>query len=224
MESVEDRRTRVKAIIRKLDRAYPDADCQLNFSTPLELLVATILAAQCTDERVNMTTPELFEEYDSAEDYANVHLNHLYSQIRSCGTYRQKGKNIKAACQAIVEKHGGKVPDNIDDLASLPGLGRKSANVILGNAFGVPSIIVDTHVLRLSGRLGLARQHNVEKKYADKVERELLEVVPEADRTRFSHLLAAHGRACCTARKPRCPECPILDLCPYEDKTPPEEL
>lgn len=222
MEPVADRKKRVRKIITRLKREYPDPRCMLDFSTPLELLVATILAAQCTDERVNRTTPTLFKKYKTAKDYADAPLEALEPLIKSCGTFRNKAKAIKAACREIVENHGGEVPDTMEELSALSGVGRKTANVVLGNAFGVPSVIVDTHVLRLSGRLGLATPHNVEKKYADKIERELLEVVPRNARTLFSHLLGFHGRACCTARKPRCPECPILKLCPYPDKSPPE--
>jgi len=222
MESIADRKKRVRKIITKLKKQYPDPRCMLDFSTPLELLVATILAAQCTDERVNMTTPTLFAKYRTARDYAEASLPELEGLIKSCGTFRNKAKAIKAACGEIVAKHGGEVPSTMEELHALTGIGRKSANVIMGCAFGVPSIIVDTHVLRLSGRLGLATPHNVEKKYADKIEKELLEVVPPKARTHFSHLLAWHGRHCCTARKPRCPECAIEKLCPYPDKSPPE--
>ncbi|MFP4058134.1 MAG: endonuclease III [Candidatus Brocadiia bacterium] len=224
MDSLEDRKRRVRTLIDRLESAYPDARCLLDFSTPLDLLVATILAAQCTDERVNKTTPEVFKRFQSPEDYANAHLNTLYSLFRPCGTYRQKARSVKKACQAIAEQHGGEVPRDIEQLSALPGVGRKTANVVLGNAFGVPSIIVDTHVLRLAGRLGLASPHNVKQKYADKIEQELLPIVPERQRTRFSHLLTFHGRFCCTARKPRCPECPIEDLCPYDQKTTEEQL
>ena len=222
MESIADRKKRVRKIITRLEKEYPDPRCMLDFSTPLELLVATILSAQCTDKRVNMTTPTLFARYTTAKDYADAPLEELEPLIKSCGTFRNKAKAIKAACREIVEKHGGQVPANLDELWALDGVGRKTANVVLGNAFGIPSIIVDTHVLRLSGRLALARPHNVEKKYADKIEKELLDVVPPGSRTLFSHLLAWHGRALCTARKPRCPECPIIKLCPYPDKSPPE--
>ena len=222
MEPLADRKKRVRKIITRLKKAYPDPRCMLDFETPLELLVATILAAQCTDERVNRTTPTLFRKYRAAKDYAQAPLPELEGLIRSCGTFRNKAKAIKAACGEIVERHGGEVPDTMDELYALTGVGRKSANVIMGCAFAVPSVIVDTHVLRLSGRLGLATPHNVEKKYADKIERELLEILPRKARTLFSHLLAWHGRGCCTARKPRCPECAIETLCPCPDKSPPE--
>lgn len=218
MESLEERKKRVRKIIARLKKQYPDARCLLDHSNPLELLLATILAAQCTDERVNLATPEVFKRFKTAEDYAQARSSTLEKLFKSCGTFRQKARSVKAACQALVERHGGQVPKDLEALASLPGVGRKTGNVVLGNAFGVPGIIVDTHVLRLSGRLGLASAHNVEKKYAEKVEAELAEVVPKKDWTLFSHLLSFHGRALCKARKPACGECPIARLCPYPGK------
>jgi len=218
MESLEERKKRVRKIISGLKKRYPDARCLLDHSNPLELLVATILAAQCTDERVNLTTPAVFERYRTAADYARAPLPRLEKLFKSCGTFRQKARAVKAACQALVERHGGEVPRDLAALASLPGVGRKTANVVVANAFGVPGIIVDTHVLRLSGRLGLATPHNVEKKYADKVEAELAEVVPKKDWTLFSHLLSFHGRHICKARRPACGECPIARLCPFPEK------
>jgi len=206
-------------LAERLARGYPKAGCSLNFSSPFELLVATILSAQCTDKRVNLTTPSIFSRYKTAADYAEAPLEDLEALFRSCGTFRNKAKAVKASCQEIVEKRGGEVPGDMERLHALPGLGRKSANVILGCAFDVPSIIVDTHIVRLSGRLGLATPHFVEKKYAEKIERELLDIVPKKDRTLFSHLLGTHGRECCSARKPKCPDCPIHKLCPYPDKT-----
>jgi endonuclease-3 len=222
MEPVADRKKRVRKIITRLKKQYPDAKCLLDHSTPIELLVATILAAQCTDERVNKETPKVFARYKTAADYAAAPQPELEKMIRSCGTFRRKAKAIKEACQAIADEHGGEVPADLDVLSALPGVGRKTANVVLANCFGLPSIIVDTHALRLSGRLGLATPHNVEKKYADKIERELMEVVPKRDWTLFSHLLTFHGRFTCLARKPKCPECVIDSLCPYPDKTPRE--
>lgn len=219
MEPVAERRKRVRKIITSLKKEYPDARCMLEFRTPLDLLVATILAAQCTDARVNVTTPTLFQKYETPADYAKAPQEELEGLIRSCGTFRRKAAAIRACCQAIIERHGGEVPRDLEALAALPGVGRKTGNVLLGNVFGVPSIIVDTHVLRLSGRLGLATPHNVEKKYADKVELELVEVVPRKDGTLFSHLIGFHGRAICVARKPRCPQCAINPLCPYPEKT-----
>jgi len=219
MESVADRKKRVVKIIAKLKPQYPDARCLLDHTNPLELLVATILAAQCTDERVNKTTPVLFQRFKSAADYAAVPPEELEPLIRSCGTFRNKARSIKAMAQALIERHGGQVPADLDALSSLPGVGRKTANVVLGNCFGIPAIIVDTHMIRVSGRLGLASPHNVEKKYADKIERELIEAVPQKDWTLFSHLIAFHGRAICIARKPACPACVLNPLCPYPEKT-----
>jgi endonuclease III len=219
MESATERQERVRQIIRRLKKAYPDSRCLLNHQTPLELLVATILAAQCSDARVNLTTPAVFAKYPTAADYAAAPIAELERLFRSCGTFRQKARAVKHCCQTLLERHGGEVPADVAALASLPGVGRKTANVVLGNCFGVPSIIVDTHVLRLSGRLALASPHNVEKKYADKVEMELMDVVPVVERTLLSHLLGSHGRAVCVARKPDCPRCVIRELCPFPDKT-----
>ena len=209
----------MRKLITRLKKLYPDPKCMLDFETPLELLVATILAAQCTDERVNLTTPALFARYRTAQDYASVSQAELEALIRSCGTFRRKAEGIRKACQTLLDQHGGRVPRDLDALADLPGVGRKTGNVVMGCAFGVPSVIVDTHVLRLTGRLGLATPHNVEKKYADKIEQELLAVVPPKERTVFSHQLTYHGRAVCVARKPRCPECVIASLCPFPEKT-----
>jgi endonuclease-3 len=220
MEPVADRKKRVARLMAKLKKAYPDARCLLDHSSPLELLVATILAAQCTDERVNKTTPEVFARYKAAADYAAAAPDELEPLIRSCGTFRNKAKAIKAACQALVEKHGGQVPAEMEALSSLPGVGRKTANVVLANCFGVPGIIVDTHMIRVAGRLGLASPHNVEKKYAEKIEKELMEAVPQNDSTLFSHLMTFHGRRTCFARKPDCPSCAVTALCPYPEKTP----
>jgi len=219
MESVADRTKRVRKIITRLKKAYPDADCLLHYSTPLELLIATIMSAQCTDERVNKTTPAVFAKYATAADYAVAPTDELEALIRSCGTFRNKAKAIKAACTQIAEKHGGEVPRTMDALQGLDGVGRKTANVVLGTVFGVPAIIIDTHAMRLSGRLALASPHNVKQKYADKIEKELAEVVAPKHQTLFSHQLTWHGRFCCKARKPECPRCPIVALCPYPDKT-----
>jgi endonuclease-3 len=219
MESVADRKKRVARIIARLKRRYPDARCLLDHSDPLELLVATILAAQCTDGRVNKTTPEVFARFRTPADYAAASPEDLEPLIRSCGTFRNKARAITAMAQALIERHGGAVPADLDALSSLPGVGRKTANVVLANCFGIPGIIVDTHMIRVAGRLGLASPHNVEKKYADKIEKELMEVVPQKSWTLFSHLMTFHGRFTCTARKPTCPACPINPLCPYSEKT-----
>ena len=218
-ESKEAKSKRMARIIRRLAKQYPDARVLLDYSTPLELLVATILAAQCTDAKVNETTPAIFAKYKTAKHYAQASLEELQDAFKQIGLFRNKSKSVKAACTELVEKHTGTVPDDIDSLAGLSGVGRKTANVVLGNAFGKPAIIVDTHVLRVAGRLGLASKHNVEKKYADKIEKELMDIVPKSKWTQTSHLMTWHGRNICVARKPRCPICPVSDLCPYPDKT-----
>lgn len=200
---------RVRMILRRLAKAYPDARCALNFSTPLELLIATILSAQCTDVRVNMVTPALFARFRSAADYAAADSLELERMIQSTGFFRAKAKSIRAACRRIVEEHDGKVPAVLDDLVKLPGVGRKTANVVLGNCFDVPGITVDTHVGRLSRRLGLTTLTDPVK-----VERDLMAVIPEKDWTIFSHRMIYHGRQICHARKPDCPQCVLEDICP----------
>jgi len=219
MESAADRKKRVAKIIATLRKAHPDARCLLYHSNPLELLVATILAAQCTDDRVNKTTPALFPRFKAAADYAAVPPEELEPLIRSCGTFRNKARAIIAMAQALIERHAGQVPAELDALANLPGVGRKTANVVLANCFGGEGIIVDTHMIRVAGRLGLASPHNVEKKYAEKIEKELMEIVPPGQWTEFSHLMTFHGRFTCTARNPACPACVINPLCPYPEKT-----
>lgn len=201
---------RTKKIIARLRKAYPDAHCSLNFSNPLELLIATILSAQCTDERVNIVTADLFRKYRKAEDFINVEQAELEQDIRSTGFYRNKAKAIQGACRLVVERHGGQVPSTIDELLQLPGVARKTANVVLGNAFNIASgVVVDTHVGRLSQRLGLTANQQPEK-----IERDLIELVPKKDWVDFSHLLIYHGRAICKARKPECISCTLEDLCP----------
>ena len=193
-----------------LKRAYPDARCSLNHSNPLELLIATILSAQCTDERVNIVTIELFRKYRRARDYYGVAQTELENDIRSTGFYRNKAKAIQGACRIIDERHEGRVPENLEDLLALPGVARKTANVVLGNAFEITSgIVVDTHVARLSERLGLTTHAQPEK-----IERDLMELVPRKDWIIFSHLLIAHGRLVCKARTPLCGECVAEPLCP----------
>lgn len=205
---------RVTRIIRILRRTYPDVKTALRHRNPLQLLVATILSAQCTDERVNRVTSTLFEKLRTAKDFAEVPLEDLEELVHPTGFYRNKAKSIKACCAALVEKHAGKVPDNMDDLAKLPGIGRKTANVVLGSAFGVPGIVVDTHVKRVSQRIGLTRESD-----AVKIEFDLMGVVPKKDWIDFSHQMIWHGRALCTARKPKCPACPLRQLCDYGLKT-----
>jgi endonuclease III len=206
----KEEKQRALKIINLLKREYPDVRCSLNFTNPLELLVATILSAQCTDERVNLVTADLFRKYHRAEDYYKVEPTELETDIRSTGFYRNKAKSIQGACRMIVDKYKGRVPETIDELLELPGVARKTANVVLGNAFGITSgIVVDTHVARLSERLGLT-----ENTQPEKIERDLMELVPRKDWIDFSHLLITHGRKVCNARKPLCGECVVEKLCP----------
>jgi endonuclease-3 len=200
----------VRRLIKLLRGEYPEARCSLDHTNPLELLVATILSAQCTDERVNAVTAGLFRKYRTWEDYASAPASELESDIRSTGFFRNKAKSIRGACQQIGERHGGSVPRRMEELLGLPGVARKTANVVLGNAYHIASgVVVDTHVSRVSGRLGLSRERMPEK-----IERDLTAVVPESDWIDFSHLLIAHGRAVCKARKPACGVCVLARLCP----------
>jgi len=215
-ESLEAKKARARKVVVLLERAYPDAKIALNFTTPLELLVATILSAQCTDERVNMVTPGLFRAYRTAADYARLSPAMLEKAIRSTGFYRAKARSIVGMARALVEKHGGDVPRERDVLVTLPGVGLKTANVVLGNAFGEPAIAVDTHVFRVSQRLGLARSDDPVE-----IHDQLVQVLPRKTWTRVSHLFQAHGRRTCTARQPACPVCPVRTLCPWPDKTRP---
>ena len=197
-------------IIRKLERAYPDAHVALNFTNPLECLIATILSAQCTDEKVNEVTATLFKKYRSAADYLAVPEDELKEDIRPTGFFNQKATSIRAACERIVEAYGGEVPDTMEDLITLRGVARKTANIVLGNAFGkVEGIAVDTHVRRLSNRLGFSEHSD-----ADKIEQDLMRLVPRKKWFSFSYQLIDHGRAICRAKKPLCPECPVEPLCP----------
>jgi endonuclease-3 len=209
---VEALRKRVEqAILPILKRTYPHAKCSLDYTNPLELLVATILSAQCTDERVNIVTKSLFKKYRSAKAYAEVAPEALEKDIQSTGFYRNKTKSLRGMGAALVEKHGGKVPQTMEQLTHLPGVGRKTANVVLGNAYGQNvGVVVDTHVTRVANRLGLTK-HAVD---AVKIEQDLMQIVPQDDWTLFSHLLIHHGREICQARKPKCRECPLLDHCP----------
>ena len=200
---------RVKKILPVLERIYPDAKTALNFANPLELLIATILSAQCTDVRVNMVTKDLFRKYSSARDWAKADIRDIESDIKSTGFYHNKAISIKGVCTGIIERFGGKVPDTMEELIQLPGVGRKTANVVLGNAFGQPAIACDTHVIRLSRRLGLSLNTD-----AVKLEFDLAEIVPKKSWTLFSHLLILHGRNVCKARKPDCENCQIAKYCP----------
>lgn len=205
-----DKVTRVKAVIRKLKRTYPEAKCSLTHENPLQLLVATILSAQCTDARVNLVTKDLFEKYRTATDYANADPDEFAEEIKSTGFFRNKTKSILGMGQALVERFGGNVPQTMDELTSLPGVGRKTANVVLGNAFGIDEgVVVDTHVTRIANRLKLTRHRE-----AVKIERDLMKIVPRKDWTLFPHLMIHHGRAICKARLPLCEACPIHTLCP----------
>jgi endonuclease-3 len=209
-ESPEKKRARVKKIIAALKKTHPDAKLALNFSNPLELLIALILAAQARDELVNEVTATLFKKYRTAKDWARLDEK----DINRVNFYRQKTRSIRGAATVLVEKFGGKVPETLDDLLTLPGVGRKTANIILGNAFGQSAIGADTHVMRLSQRLGLTKNAN-----PDKIEFDLVEIVPKNDAVKFCHLLQFHGRRVCTAKNPDCPRCSINKLCPWPHKT-----
>jgi endonuclease-3 len=209
-ESTADKITRTGKIISALEQTYPTAHCELDHANPLELLVATILSAQCTDKRVNLVTADLFKKYRSAKDFAEANLAGLENDVRSTGFYKNKARNIKSACADIVAKHGGHVPKSMEELIQLGGVGRKTANVVLGNAFGINiGVVVDTHVGRLSHRLGLTAHRAPEK-----IEKDLMALVKQDKWTLFSHLLIWHGRRRCAARKPDCVNCEVLKLCP----------
>lgn len=214
-KKIVTRRERVRAVLPLLKKLYPDAKCSLNFRNPLELIVATILSAQCTDERVNIVTKNLFRKYRKAEDYAKAPLDELEKDIQSTGFFRNKARSLRGMGAALVEHHRGKVPDTMEALVELPGVGRKTANVVLGNAFDKSvGVTVDTHVTRVANRLGLT-DHLAD---AVKIEQDLMQVVPQAEWTNWSHLLIHHGRAICQARKPRCGVCPLLPFCPAGQK------
>jgi endonuclease-3 len=201
---------RVRKIVRLLKRAYPDAKCSLNHSNAFELLIATILSAQCTDARVNIVTQDLFRKYRKPEDYLKVSEKELQRDIRTTGFFRNKTKSIQGTARALIEEYGGVVPSTMAELLQLPGVARKTANVVLGNAFGISAgVVVDTHVTRLSHRLDLSRE-----KTAEKIEQDLIPIVPKKDWVIFPHLLIAHGRAICKARNPLCADCVVEKLCP----------
>jgi endonuclease III len=208
------KKVQVKKIIERLEKVHPDAKLDLDFTNPLELLIALILAAQARDDLVNRVTVDLFKKYRTAEDYAKTPGPKLETEIKKINFYRNKAKSIHNCCSEIVKRFQGKVPEKLDDLLSLPGVGRKTANIVLGNAFGQLTIGVDTHVMRLSQRLGLTKNTN-----PDKIEFDLISLVPEKQRVRFCHLLQYHGRRVCVAKSPRCPACTIRSLCPYPNKT-----
>ncbi len=205
-----DVKQRALEIIKIFDEIYPDAGCSLTYEDPLQLLIATQLSAQCTDERVNQVTPDLFRKYKNAHDFANADVRELEQDIKPTGFFRNKARNIIGCCRMIVEQFGGKVPDNMEDLLKLPGVGRKTANLVLGDIFGVPGIVVDTHVGRLSRRMGFTRHDDPVK-----VEFDLMKILPREKWTRFCHQMIYHGRKYCKARKPDCSACPVKSLCDY---------
>lgn len=208
------KKDRVKAIIEEMERLYPEAGCSLEYKDPLQLMIATILAAQCTDARVNIVTQDLYKKYVTAEDFANASLEELEQDIRSTGFYHNKAKNIINACKMIISDFGGKVPSNMEDLLKLPGVGRKTANLVLGDIFGVPGVVVDTHAGRLSNRIGFTRHSDPEK-----IEYDLMKIIPKENWTRFCHQLVYHGRAVCSARKPNCQGCTIREYCKFGSET-----
>lgn len=213
-EPLDDIKTRVGHIIEALEKKYPDAPLALRFSSPLELLIAVILSAQCTDERVNQVTKTLFQKYRSPQDYLKVPQEELEEDIRPTGYYRNKAKALRACCQMLVEKYGGQVPKSIDEMVELPGVGRKTAAMVLGNAYGIQEgIAVDTHVRRVVERLQLSAHSTV-----DKIEQDLMRLVPREKWTWFSNAMILHGRHTCTARNPRCPECVLQKWCPWPQK------
>ena len=210
MKATVQQKRHAAKVVRRLERDYPDARCALNYQTPLQLLVATILSAQCTDERVNLVTKDLFRRYPTAEALAKLPIRTLEKEIQSTGFFRNKAKNIKACCQAIVHEHGGRVPRDLEQLVQLPGVGRKTANVVLGTAFGIAAgVVVDTHVGRISRRLGLTTQTD-----AVKVEFDLMAQIPRREWVNYSHRLIHHGRQVCKARQPCCDRCGLNDVCP----------
>ena len=208
---------KVKSILKILDEFYRDAKCSLDFHDPLQLLISTILSAQCTDERVNKVAPALFEKYHSARAYAEVPIEELEQDIKSTGFYHNKALAIKESCKILANRFNGQVPPDLEKLVELPGIGRKTANVVLGNAFGIPGIAVDTHVARVSARLGLTRE-----KDRDKIEQDLMALIPKEKSIKFSHQLIQHGRTICVARKPKCSICPLRPHCSYgqDESTP----
>lgn len=212
-ETSDDTRKRARKVITALEKSYPDARCALDFTSPLELLVATILAAQCTDERVNLVTASLFRKYRKAADYAGAAGKTFEREIQSTGFFRAKTKSVLGMAKALMERHHGEVPQTREELVELPGVGLKTANVVLGNAFDVPAIAVDTHVFRVAQRLGLARADD-----PNRIHDQLVEVIPKTHWVRFCHLIQAHGRRTCKAHKPACPVCPVRNLCGWPGK------
>ena len=208
-ENIEKKKQRVHDIIKIFDKVYSDADCTLEYKSALQLLIATQLAAQCTDARVNLVTPALFERYKTVQDFADADPEELSGLIRSTGFFRNKTKNIIACCQKLISDFGGEVPQTMEELLTLPGVGRKTANLVLGDIFGIPGIVVDTHATRLANRMGFTVNNDPYK-----IEMDLLKIVPLEYQSHFCHQLVYHGREFCDARKPRCVECPVRELCP----------
>lgn len=208
MEIVMTKKERVTLLLQLMDEAYPEVKCSLNYSTPLEMLIATQLSAQCTDARVNIVTKELFKRYRSAQDFADADLLELQEYIRSAGFYKNKSKNIIACCKRLVEVYGGEVPDTMEDLLTLAGTGRKTANLVLGDIFGKPAVVVDTHCIRLTNRIGLTTH-----KEPEKIEMELKKLIPPERQLKLCHQFVYHGRAVCTARSPKCDVCTIRPAC-----------
>ena len=196
------------------DKVYSDAKCSLDYSTPYQLLIAVVLSAQCTDKRVNIVTKTLFDKYKTIESFANADIDELANDVKPCGFYKTKSRNIKALAQKITEEYGGKIPDTMEELTSLPGVGRKTANLILGDVYGKPALVIDTHAIRLTGRIGLTKETDPKK-----IEFDLKKFVPDDYSIHFCHQLVWHGRAVCTARSPKCEICPIAALCKYYEKT-----
>ena len=211
-ELLDQKKSRARKIITRLRKAYGPVGCALHHSNPLELLVAVILSAQCTDKRVNLVTPAVFKKYRTAGDYAKAQPEEFEATIRSTGFYKNKARNIIACAKAIAEKHHGKVPETMEELVKLPGVGRKTANAVLGNAFGVPGICVDTHMIRINRKLGLTKNTDPVK-----IEFDLMPIVPRKEWTDYSHLIIHHGRVRCVARRPDCAHCAINDLCPSRE-------
>lgn len=208
-----DKKARVIKIIKVFDRLYSDADCTLDYKDPLQLLISTQLAAQCTDARVNIVTQSLYKKYKNVFDFANADLSELEQDVKSTGFYRNKARNIKEACRMIIDKFEGNIPDNMNDLLTLPGVGRKTANLVLSDIYGIPGIVIDTHAKRLSNRIGLSKNED-----PTKIEFDLMEIVPKESWSKFCHQLVYHGRAVCKARKPECAKCEILEYCDYGNK------
>lgn len=208
-----DKKNRVDSIVEELDKLYPEADCSLEYKDPLQLLIATQLAAQCTDARVNIVTKTLFQKYKNVYDFAKANIEELEEDIRSTGFYRNKARNIINCCRMLIENYEGKVPANMEELLKLPGVGRKTANLVLGDIFGIPGVVVDTHAKRLSNRIGLSSNTDPEK-----IEYDLMEILPREKWSKFCHQLVLHGRAVCGAKKPKCESCSIRELCDYDVK------